>query len=176
MSMTTLRSPYRELLLSFVAVAGMSVLAAIAETAHWIPWMQPINLLSAHRLRGIVSFAIDGAVVGIFSIPPVLLLRWTDLRKTVPLVYCGAALITVLGLFVGLDGIGFPFGSMELFFAPCAAVTVLPIILAIATTVGLFRRKIYPSNLCRACGYPVGTSPVCTECGKPVIPKSVEPR
>jgi hypothetical protein len=28
---------------------------------------------------------------------------------------------------------------------------------------------------CRVCGYPVGTSPVCTECGEPVKPRSAAP-
>jgi hypothetical protein len=42
---------------------------------------------------------------------------------------------------------------------------------------GSVRRMIRRRHgLCPACAYPVGTSPVCTECGKPVIPKSVEPR
>jgi hypothetical protein len=42
---------------------------------------------------------------------------------------------------------------------------------------GSVRRMIRRRRgLCPACAYPVGTSPVCTECGKPVIPKSVEPR
>ncbi len=28
------------------------------------------------------------------------------------------------------------------------------------------------NGLCPACGYHVGTSPICTECGKPVTPKA----
>ena len=27
-------------------------------------------------------------------------------------------------------------------------------------------------GLCPACSYPVGTSPLCTECGKPVRPRA----
>jgi hypothetical protein len=30
-------------------------------------------------------------------------------------------------------------------------------------------------GLCAACAYPVGASVVCTECGSPVVPRSVEP-
>ena len=41
---------------------------------------------------------------------------------------------------------------------------------------GFARRRIrIKRGLCPACGYPVGTNPVCTECGKPVTVRSVEP-
>jgi hypothetical protein len=40
---------------------------------------------------------------------------------------------------------------------------------------GKLRRTIRRRRgLCPACAYPVGTSPVCTECGKPVKARSVE--
>ena len=29
------------------------------------------------------------------------------------------------------------------------------------------------SSLCAACGYPIGTNAVCTECGRPVKPKEI---
>ena len=41
---------------------------------------------------------------------------------------------------------------------------------------GYVRRRIRARRgLCPACAYPIGTSNVCTECGKPVTAKSVEP-
>ena len=41
---------------------------------------------------------------------------------------------------------------------------------------GSVRRRLrIKRNLCPACAYPVGTNPICTECGKPVAPSSVEP-
>jgi hypothetical protein len=41
---------------------------------------------------------------------------------------------------------------------------------------GWIRRRVrIKRGLCPACAYPVGSSPVCTECGKPVRVRSVEP-
>ena len=37
------------------------------------------------------------------------------------------------------------------------------------------RNRRIKRGQCPACAYPVGASDVCTECGKPVTPKSVEP-
>jgi hypothetical protein len=34
------------------------------------------------------------------------------------------------------------------------------------------RRRLERVTCCRSCGYPVGISSVCTECGKPVVPKN----
>jgi hypothetical protein len=45
------------------------------------------------------------------------------------------------------------------------------ILLALFFAPGSVRRMIRRRRgLCPACAYPVGTSPVCTECGKPVNP------
>jgi hypothetical protein len=44
-----------------------------------------------------------------------------------------------------------------------------------AAPFALRRRRRMRRGLCPACAYPVGASPVCTECGKPLRDKSVEP-
>jgi predicted amidophosphoribosyltransferase len=36
----------------------------------------------------------------------------------------------------------------------------------------LRRRRRIKRGLCPACAYPVGSSEVCTECGRPVKPKA----
>ena len=40
----------------------------------------------------------------------------------------------------------------------------------------LRRRRRCKHGLCAACGYPIGQSNVCTECGSPVTPKRIEVR
>ena len=37
-----------------------------------------------------------------------------------------------------------------------------------------FDKSLYEKNLCKNCGYPIGTSPVCTECGAAIL--DVQPR
>lgn len=46
--------------------------------------------------------------------------------------------------------------------------------LLLAAPLALRRRRRIKRGLCPRCKYPVGTSPVCTECGKPVKPKPAE--
>ncbi len=45
--------------------------------------------------------------------------------------------------------------------------------LLFAAPFALRRRRRIKRGLCPACGYQIGTSEVCTECGKPVTPKAV---
>ena len=40
---------------------------------------------------------------------------------------------------------------------------------------GVRRRRRIKRGLCVACAYPIGDSPVCTECGRPVNAGYVEP-
>jgi hypothetical protein len=41
---------------------------------------------------------------------------------------------------------------------------------------GFIRRRIrIKRGLCPSCGYPIGSSPLCTECGKPVRARRIEP-
>ena len=45
--------------------------------------------------------------------------------------------------------------------------------LLFAAPFALRRRRRMRRGLCPACAYPVGESPVCTECGKAIRPKEI---
>jgi hypothetical protein len=70
-----------------------------------------------------------------------------------------------------------PYGMDELLFPGFAINTIFHaailwlLFFAPGAVLRTIRRK---RGLCQACAYPVGRSPVCTECGKPVSPRASE--
>jgi hypothetical protein len=72
-------------------------------------------------------------------------------------------------------GRAIPLSPIWLAFAVNTLVYAAILLLLYGSTVVVRRRRRIRRGLCPACAYPVGTSAVCTECGKPVKAASVEP-
>ena len=105
------------------------------------------------------SFAFFGATIvaavfGAATSPLVAFCLWrTDLRISMPIVYGSACLITIVFTKVSFSlGAAFP-----AFFTVCLCSVLLRFTLP---------RHFFEPGRCPGCGYPAGSSPVCTECGK----------
>lgn len=76
---------------------------------------------------------------------------------------------------IGPDSRALPLQPMWLGFAINTLFYATILWMLFAAVLALRRRRRMKRGLCPACAYPVGTSPVCTECGAPVNVRSVDP-
>ena len=156
------------LLVAFSPFGMASVYTAIPL----LIWLHGVLVDPSHRgfmqpLSEFIIYCVLGAFLGIPCMVPIMAMYRTDWRISIPLVYGGAATCTFA--YICLYPSCQSDGTLLLF--PFVIVVVL-----ILTLAAIWRIFFPPAKRgqCPACGYPIGTSPVCTECGKPVTPRRVK--
>jgi len=80
----------------------------------------------------------------------------------------------IFHLFPLQDGYRIPIAPIWPAFAFNTVIYALAIWLVCFLPVGIRRMIRTMRGLCPACAYPIGSSAVCTECGKPMKPRNVQ--
>jgi hypothetical protein len=162
------------------------------EIPGWIPRWSSIKPQTGMPLSSMIDepsprARVDSRYEEFASGWPMLSLRMSSLRKnpSYPMFFFssqtnGSAVIDRTGAWVIPDGWLTFSHRRELPLLPVwggfvidsivYGIVLWPVAHAVFLLRGVLRRR---RNLCPACAYPVGSSPVCTECGKPVTPKPV---
>ncbi len=156
----------RLLLAAMVSPFAMSLSGPVTIVATWGFRLWP------GRIGDMEIGFVVGAIIGYFGIPISLLLCITNLKITAPVVCIttiSASMIFPLVYPLGM------FGPLE-YLIPASGVMIVTILVAalISRLCSPFQtRNEYP--VCPSCGYRIGTSPRCTECGK-LLPFNLRPR
>src|SRR5262245_59232813 len=102
-----------------------------------------------------------GCFVGLFSCPVVAfgLLR-TDLRISIPFVYVPSGLLVIWYTAISHN----PIRPLDSALPAFASVSILSVLARYVCPAA----HVFDPRFCQSCGYPIGTSSVCTECGAAV--------